>query len=45
LAEENLKPQKLKRHLETVHAECAGYKTLEFFHINLNEFNRLKQLF
>jgi len=33
----SMKPNKLKRHLETVHAGCVG-KTHEFFHRKLNEF-------
>jgi hypothetical protein len=32
------------RNFETVHAECTG-KTPEFFHRQLNEFNKKKQVF
>jgi hypothetical protein len=35
LAVDSIKPNKLKRHLETVHAECVR-KALEFFHRKLN---------
>jgi len=34
-----MKRNKLKGHLETVNANCVG-KTTEFFHRNLNEFNK-----
>jgi hypothetical protein len=34
-----MKPKKLKRHLETVHAEYVG-KAPEFFHRQLNEFKQ-----
>jgi hypothetical protein len=39
-----MKPNKLNRHLESVHAECVG-KTPEFFHRKPNEFNKQKQAF
>jgi hypothetical protein len=41
LAADSMKPNKLKRHLETVHAECIG--TTEFSHRKQNKFNQLKQ--
>jgi hypothetical protein len=39
-----MKRNKLKRHLETLHAECVG-KSLKFFHRKLNEFNKQEQAF
>jgi hypothetical protein len=39
-----MKPNTLKRHLETVPAKCDG-KTSQFFHRKLNEFNKQKQVF
>jgi hypothetical protein len=36
-------PNRFKRHLKTVHAECVG-KTLEFFRRKLNEFIKYRHL-
>jgi hypothetical protein len=44
LAPDNMKLNKLKRHLEIVHAVCVG-ETPEFPHRKLNEFNKQKQAF
>jgi hypothetical protein len=44
LAVGSMKPNTLKRRLETVHAECVG-KTLEFFDRKLNEFNKQEEAF
>jgi len=38
LAADRMKPNELKRHLDTVYAQCGG-KTTEFFHSKLNEFH------
>jgi hypothetical protein len=35
----NMRPNKLKRHPETVHTECVG-KINVFFHRKLNDFNK-----
>jgi hypothetical protein len=43
LAADRMKPNELKRHLETVHAECVG-KTPEIS-VENSEFNRQKQAF
>jgi len=42
LAVDSMKPNKLKRHAETVHAECVG-KTPEFSHRKVIKFNKKKQ--
>jgi hypothetical protein len=39
-----MKPYKVKRHLETVLAECVG-KPPEFFHRKLNELNKRRHTF
>jgi predicted transcriptional regulator len=44
LAIDSMNFNKLKSHLETVHAESVG-RTPEFFHRTLNEFNKHKQEF
>jgi hypothetical protein len=44
LAVDSMKPNKLKRHLETMHGEFVE-KTLEIFHRKVNEFNKQKQAF
>jgi len=38
---DSMRPNKLKGHVETVHAECVG-TTPEFFHRTLNGFNKRK---
>jgi hypothetical protein len=42
LVMDSMKPNKLKRHLEIVHAECIR-KTPEFFHRKLNDFSKQKK--
>jgi GTP cyclohydrolase II len=44
LAAVSMKQNKLKRHLQRVHAECVG-KTREFFHRKRNEFINQKKHF
>jgi hypothetical protein len=41
LCADSMKPNKFKRHLETLHVECVG-KTSDL-HTELNEFNSQKQ--
>jgi hypothetical protein len=41
LTADSMKPNKLKRHLETVRAECVE-KAPEFIHRKLNELNKQK---
>jgi hypothetical protein len=42
MAADRTKRNILKRHLETKHTECVG-KTLEFLHMELNEFSKQKR--